>query len=634
MPDLIKGISAYDIAFQKALFSIILRVLPRWQAPDRGSNAEDEIRAVFGLDNSPGDAKFLTKHLTSVLMLNYSAFIPTEDSPAPLCCPGVPKSEFEFLTSNSPDTIPTTTLVPLKKAIIKFSMSVLTAEEQFWPLFVGSQENINEVASAAEDAFRKLDVDYEKPDIVEGLFGLFLGVEDAPPVNPRFRARILQLFCKSSRAANTLPQMVQIIKRGIMSENAREILATVEFVNWVAKIAKRDTIVPVASDLVKSLHGWITESGWPVARISNVQERNLRGFAYVAIGSLSNRAPEILKSDLDIISFLFSSLQGEHPDMRNSVHEALSSLIPALQSLDENSILKLKVLLLDQIKLGAEYSSCQYLALRFCIAALPFSDPTARYICILGLDPANRSDIIAEAKKGLHPYWFQKIHKPEFKFGKEEFSGSEYAFPDFKDFLETLATMWSATTTDKAIDLDVTSVPSATFISSLQFARQIFVMKAFESNRQISIIDDGWEHKLNEALIFDDGARKCFSDLIALWYAREPALLKFMEVAFLGFATQNPGMQSAGEMWLEFLTMGPKELVSFWAGKLTAVESFSASPSSETRMLAGHALGLLSTSSDLDNATIRELVEKFAASIDDTAVSSCCLCCFVMPLNI
>ncbi|KAK7202453.1 proteasome stabiliser-domain-containing protein [Myxozyma melibiosi] len=619
LPDLLKGISSYDRTFQKTLFSIVLKVLPQWKAPDRGSTEADNIRSAFGFDESPADAEFLSKHFTSLLMLNYSAFSGAYETPEGLCCPGVPPSEFEFLTSNSRDTIPSANLVPIKMAALRFSQAVLTEKEQFWPAFVGSQENINEIANAASDMLKRITVDYEDEDIVKGLFDLYLGTEDTPPVNPQFGARILQLLCKSARAANDMSNTADAIQFGITSENPRLRSATVEFVNWVVKIARPETIKPVAKDLVETLKQHLQKSGYIVSRSANSQELRLRGFAYVAMGSLIKRAPDILKTDFDIIKSLFDSLQHDNPDLRNSIHESLSSLIPVLDTLDQEQTDKLKPILLEQINLGSEHSNCQFLALRFCIAALPFSDPVARYICILGLNPANRADVISEAKKGLHPYYFQKTHRPEFKFGKETFDGPEYDFPEFSDMLATLEQMWSTKADDGSTSFNVKTVPPPIFVSSLQFARQILLMKAVEKNAKISIIDEGWSHKLDEAVAFDDGARQNVTDLLATWHSSEPALRKYTEVAFSGFASQISGMFPAGEMWMEILSMGPKDLVSFWTARVSEFEALSVSVSSETRVLAGHALGILCTSSQLPDESIKGLITKLMQNIEDSS---------------
>ncbi|KAK9386524.1 proteasome stabiliser-domain-containing protein [Lipomyces mesembrius] len=620
LPQVIEGISSYERPFQKSLFAIVLKLLPQWNAPERGSKGEDSLRVKFGFDKSEADSQFLSRHFTAVMLLNLSVFSTAVEMTA-LSCPGLSPSEFEFITSNSKETIAPVQLMQMKRAIFKFIAGAFTDHEKFWPCLAGSQDNISEIYGSAEDLLRKITIDYEREEIVSGLYELFLGKDGAPPVTAKFRTRILQLLSKSSRAANSLPQMIQVIEAGIRSDFPKLRMAAIEFVHWTAKIASTDVLVPIAADIAKNLQSWIQTSGWPIARTTNVQERTLRGFAYEAIGSLAKRVPDIISHNLDVIVFLFSSLKDEHPDMRNSVHASLSSLIPVLNEFDQDTLQNLRELLLKQMNLGPEYPNCQYLALRYCVSALPFSDPSARYICILGLNPANRADIVAEAKKGMHPYWFRKIHRPEYKIGAEDFNSPEYAFPEFADMISFLIDSWSAKLDPGAAF--VRDLQPQELISSLKFLRQTLVMKAFESNSKISIIDEGWDFKLDEAVALDDGARTNVIELLAQWWDKDSPLFKFMNLAYDGFATQRPGMLPAGEIWLELLSLGSVELVGWWS--LMAVigypllESLLFSHNTETRFLTAHALGILaSANSDKD---VEEMVRKLVHDSSADAAS-------------
>ncbi|KAK9319762.1 proteasome stabiliser-domain-containing protein [Lipomyces orientalis] len=620
LPQVIQGISTYERQFQKSLFAIVLKLLPQWNAPERGSREEDLLREKFGFNKAAEDAQLLSKHFTAVMLLNLSVFSTPEQMTA-LSCPGVTPSEFEFITSNAKETITPVQLLQMKRAILKFVAGAFTDYEKFWPCLAGSQDNTSDIYSLAEDLLRKITIDYEREDVVSGLYELFLGHEGAPPVTVKLRTRILQLLCKSSRAANTPTQMVQMIETGISSDSPKERMAAIEFANWTAKLASSDILAPIAVNITENLQSWIKASGWPTARTTNVQERTLRGFAYEAIGSLAKRAPEIFRHSLDVITFLFASLKDEHPEMRNSVQESLSTLIPVLAQFDEDTLPKLRTLLLNQMNLGPEYPNCQYLALRYCIAALPFSDPAARYICIQGLDPTNRADIVAEAKKGLHPYWFRRIHRPEYKFSAEDFNDAEYAFPEFSDMVSFLMDSWTAKS-GQSIVL-ISNNPPPDLIPSLQFLRQILFMKAFESNSKISIIDEGWEHKLDEAVALDEGARANVQELLARWWSEDSPLQTFIKFAFNGFLSQRPGLLPAGEIWLELLSLGSDDLVSAWklvsAVGVPFLEPLIVSHNMETRLLAAHAVGILGSATTDDN--VKELAHNFMQLSGDDAAS-------------
>ncbi|KAK9448675.1 proteasome stabiliser-domain-containing protein, partial [Limtongia smithiae] len=623
LPDFIKSIASYERSYQKTLFAIILKLLPQWKAPDRGSAEEDNLREKFGFDTSPADAVFLSEHFTSVILLNLAVFTAAEP-PVPLCCPGVPPAEFEFLTSNSKDTIPPMTLVQIKQSVIRFALSVLNDVERFWPCLAGSMDNITEVVSASEDALKKVTVDYESEEIVKGLYVLFLGDENTPPVPAKFRTRIFQLFCKSRLAANTAPEMINAIEEGVQSESVRENTAAIEFVHWVGKMGKTEVLDPIAPEFVKVLHSWIMHCGWPKSHASsNPQERSLRGFAYEAIGSLIRRSPSLAGSDTAVVDFLFESLRSDIPDMRPSIQEALSSLIPVLPQFCADFIDDLRLILENQFLLPTTNSNCQYLALRYCVAAYAFSDPQARFICLLGLDPSNQADVIAEARKGLHPYWYRKLHRPDFKTNNpEDFTGREYEFPDFIAMLEyMIQSWWTDEPAHASGSATIENLAPELFVEAIKFMREILFMKALESKPQLSIIDEGWQHKLEEAVEFDEGARSCVVELLRDW-SDLPEMRRYMGILYDGFASGKPGLVDIGKMWIEVLSLSPPQMVAMWDGKLESLEALMWSSKAETRLIAAHAAGVLVTTDALgDEATVKELVRKYIGYAETTETS-------------
>ncbi|KAK9463258.1 proteasome stabiliser-domain-containing protein [Lipomyces oligophaga] len=589
LPELVKNISTLEPSFQKALFGIILSVIPQWQPPDRGSKAEDDLRSVFGFDTSPADAKFLSLHFTSTILLDLSVFEAEDADQTVLRCPGVSPAEFEFLTLNSKSTFTNASLTKIKKSILIFSSSALTDQERFWPILAGYSDKVSEIAQESKDLFKKIVVDYEDEEVVNTLYDMALGKNGVLPVNYLIRIHILQLLCKSSRAANTVPQMMNLITKSIDASLPKERAASIEFVTWVTKMASNNTLEPYASSLIQNLRTWIEASGWPIAN-NGGQDKNLRGFAYETIGSLMKRSPQIAEQNLTLLPFLFDSLSREDPMMRSSVHESLSTLIPILPRLSSSAHQFIKDLVLGQMKSSSSAASnSQYLALRYAISALSFSDVLARYVCLLGLDADNRSDVIAEAQKGLNPYWFRRLHRPEFKFGAEDFSGPEYAFPDFDEMLQYIRRMWESES-----QVDINAVSPSLLVSSMKFLRQILIMKAFEKRPKISIIDDGWDHKLDEAVIYDTNARSSVIEhLQDFWFSNPDSLSLFLATAFTGFSTQKPGVLPLGEIWLEILSLGPASMVSSMISQISIIENLAYSHNAETRLVAGHALGII-----------------------------------------
>ncbi|KAK9467767.1 proteasome stabiliser-domain-containing protein [Lipomyces arxii] len=638
IPEIIKGISTYQRPFQKGLFGILLKLLPGWKAPDRGSKDEEALQQKLGFDKpNVADARFLSDHFTSVILLNLASFstnssVQSQDGDGELdmagiqrpaqshsrSCPGVSVEEFEFLTSNSKDTISSAQLIPIKRAILAFSASALPESDRFWPALAGSQDNIMEVINTSEDILRKLNIDYENEEVVVRLYSLLLGTEGTPPIAQKFRTRILQLLSKSSWAANTSREMVKAIERGIASDSLKELQATMGFVNWVARTASPETLTSIAKDFMNVLLTRYSE-GWGVEFSSTVQERAITGFWFESVGMLARRVPQVIQNDITLIKLLFESLKGQHADTRNSVHEALSTMIPVLHTINPDKLEELRTYLLEQMTLDPEISNSQYLAVRYSVAAFPFSDPVARYICLMGLDTANSTDTIAEARRGLHPYWFRKSHRPEFKTGPDDYSGLEYAFPEFKSMLDLLITKWASP--DATNTLELRNISSTIVVEAFQFLRRILLMKALEAQPKLPIVDEAWIHKLDELVELDEVVRKNIVDLLGQWFQEsDPALTQFLKILFDFFKIQLPGTQVAGAIWLEIVTLSPPNLIASLASKLDVLESLTSSINVVTRDTATHALGIISTSDSVDPDSIRKLVTESAESC--TAVSN------------
>jgi len=59
----------------------------------------------------------------------------------------------------------------------------------------------------------------------------------------------------------------------------------------------------------------------------------LRGFTYQAIGQLGERAPSLVRGDVEVPRQLFHALAVEPPGVRSSLQEALSALSHAFKGI-------------------------------------------------------------------------------------------------------------------------------------------------------------------------------------------------------------------------------------------------------------------------------------------------------------
>ncbi|KAK9474456.1 proteasome stabiliser-domain-containing protein [Dipodascopsis tothii] len=632
LPDLLTGIAQYERRYQKSLFQIVLRVLPAWQPPARGTTDAEAVRTRFA-ERSPADTAFLVDQFTAVMVLSLAMFSraaapvdvgDAEAAPPPMC-PGLTADQVDFLTSGSKDTFTSAQLTQIKLAIYRFMDVTFAERDQFWPLLAGSQDAVTEVSDRGESAFKKLPTELEADAVVGRLYKYYIGVRAAdgtfvqPPVAAKFRCKILQLLTRSKTAANKMPQLIEAITAGMKSDYGRERLATIEFVHWTVKMASDDVLRPIASQMVHNVRTWIVDSGWPVARNVTSQGRALRGFAYEAIGSLVKRCPEDLLKDTSVLEFLFASLKGEHADLRNSVNEAVLRIVPVLQMLSTDARENLKGLLLDQMLLGNEYPNSQQMALRFCIGAFPFSDPLARYICLLGLKPDNKPDVIDESRKGLHPYWYRRNHHLDNLFASaEDFDKPEYQPPAFAAMLSFVAHQQSMVADGEYRIGDSTTM----YFAATKFLQRLLFAEALTGTNAVAV-DEYWEEKLDEAVAVDCAAQAAVRDYLRTFWATDDSLRSFVDLTALALPSGQPDLVPVGRVWLDLLVLGPPELTLYSAKYKNALVGLCSSTNTEVRSLAAHAVAIILSSDHFDDATVAQACRASAETIAaDTPLSS------------
>ncbi|KAH9275907.1 hypothetical protein BASA83_001713 [Batrachochytrium salamandrivorans] len=172
--------------------------------------------------------------------------------------------------------------------------------------------------------------------------------------------------------------------------------AGMSFVQWVARMADANKITLVAPVLLSGLLKFIDES----TEESGAANEALRGFAYEAVGLLSKKVPSLFQKDVAILYNFFSAVSGEKPNVRVSVLEALSNMIPAYKDAinDESCRKEVEAILLDNID-KVEYQA-RYAAVKYAVRLFPFSLPIGRYICLLA-SADSKLEVREEAKRGL-----------------------------------------------------------------------------------------------------------------------------------------------------------------------------------------------------------------------------------------
>ncbi|ODQ63342.1 hypothetical protein NADFUDRAFT_84483, partial [Nadsonia fulvescens var. elongata DSM 6958] len=626
VPVVLKDISIYSTQHSSALFQIFLQVLNFWTPPLIGSKDADNLRKDLGFvtDNATAtinpDEIFLCEKFMALMCYNRSAFIKPEGSTEFQIrrLPGLSVEDIKFLTNEKPDQLSNEFLTEAKINVLKFMTSGCCDEAKLFPVLMACHDNNSKVSDMAEFIFKRLSIDYESKKIVDKLITFYTGGYQAKlPVRDVVQVHILKLLTKSKYAANCSAELVyQIIDIGLKSSYSKLKQVTIQFIHWVTKISADIIILSFSSNVLSSLQEWIMSTGWPKSQNTNdLQLTNLRQYAYEAIGSILKRDVSLI-SDLYYVKFLFESLKSEQVELKNSIQEALSAVIPNLHVLPNETKSELKALLFQYLSDPYGDQSCKYVSVRYAVRSFEFNDPEARLLCIWGLQKENRSDVIEEAKRGLHPFWFKNVNSSFFDnyiSNSQGLARKEIKFPTFHEMFTAVNKYTGASQSfdsyisddNSATDLDIpkfAGLPLSVFTSALIFLEQLITMEAVNEKKTVIVIDGEWSNRLEKAIDVDDNVRILLIDYVDKLSGEDyQSFLKFIQTsckAFIGKNLKNNELISAGNIWLRFLSRSPPSIVYDFlsTGSNTMVSSLinlSVDPNIEKMELACKALGII-----------------------------------------
>ena len=433
-----------------SLFYLLLKILHCLVLPSRGDKEDLELRGNLGFDEDLGDSAIVATWLGKLLML-------TAGLPESRRGPGLSTEDFNFLNPYGKKDIWTPSagglnLVETKVRAARFLASgAFTDAERFLPALIASSDPNSRLSDVGEDILKRAlpVVSLEQPELLERLFGIYLGTSGAEgslPARPPLQIKVLGLLCKSKAVASFVTQSTQIVKEGLTpleeqvvsgrNEPAKQGLEASKlrnqifiFTNWLARISSASQVSSFAPALVTQLRIYIESQGWPTYSHGvspGTGELDSRSYAYENIGLLAAACPQplLLEPDLYLLRWLFNSLSSDRSsrDISVSIEQALSSVIGAFsRSLGPDIETPLTDLLLYQTNLhvgdvqGSGYEvirRTQFTAVRFANRCLPFSNTKARWINVLaiGSETAAKNEVYDEGKKGLDPYWHRNLN--------------------------------------------------------------------------------------------------------------------------------------------------------------------------------------------------------------------------------
>ena len=632
LPILLKGFSA-DITISShhgaILFNLFLRLLPHFSLPPRGS--QEDLRLRGKLDLTHNDASALARSAKSLMLLTPSRA--SNNPTSQKACPGLSPKEYNFMTLESkPQTWDPSDEAGLNLTEAKINMArflssgAFTDLERFLPAFYASSDPNSRISDIADDMLKRAlpNVSLEDPALVSLLFEAYFGKGDTQAVRMPLRIKIIGLLLKSKEATNSVENIIRLVEEGFSPDETNENqirpqtnlgreasklrAAVFAFTNWVARIGTPSNLARMAPSVVSKLRDFIESQGWPS---SLPEHRNpgaiaQRGFAYESIGLFAKSSPDHLIRDpeLDLVRFLFRSLGEDNSGetISVSIDEALGSTLRALSTgLSEGLYESVRSLLLQQISLEVDNESpsdsrsvirrsTRFAAIRFSNRVLAFHDITGRWINLVGLSDS-RNEVVEEARRGLDPYWYQKLNSEVLQLQDQ----TKFQFPSFSEFADSIlgGRGLSGSKETPLILEQYDGRPINIRHSAIAFCRMLLITEAtFSSNPQP--IEEDFTKKVDSLVNRDVESRRVIQgyaqDLAAggnsysglLAYIRATLLDLTSEGSQITTSSENPfieicslvGNQAIQSVVEKIQSLGPLILANDIRKRLVAAQSF------------------------------------------------------------
>lgn len=602
IPLVVSSIADLSDAHAGALFNILLNLLPNLKLPERGTTESDNLKSVFGFDTSPRTEEYLAQKFALLFLLDLN-LIKSPKAKPPFRSPGLTPDDCAFLTLDSKETFTTASFIEAKEHAVRFLLSGAFAEEHLYlPLLFASHDVNLSVNRPADNAFKKLKLDLEDPVRIQTLARFYLGSREIrmSPVSELLQVHILQILSKSTYAANFEPK--QVVMAAISSQYYRLVQTGFTFLRTITSKTEQEILTPFSSELLEQVKSVIIKTGWPRMVSGDSHSMAFRPLAYQAIGSLIGRVPALL-TNLKYFDFLLQSLEQDSVDLKPSIQEALAEILPAIDKLSIDVKKGLKSSLFRILSNPSADDSSKHIAVKVAVRSFPFSDPTARLLCLLGLRRENRPDVIEEAKRGLHPYWFKTVNTVVI----DEGDAYEIKFPSFVEMAElvkdTSVRFQSASYSEPTVNGYFLSV----YNSITVFLEQIFIMEAVQGHKTALVIDESWDTRIEAAIDMDETVRglvvKSLSDLAS--GERYEHLLYFLQLAFDGLVLANTEVEKCATIWLRILSLSSSQIITQLQPAVEPLVNLLSQPKPAVREIASFGLGIIvsSSASEFDSAS-------------------------------
>ncbi|KAL6641935.1 hypothetical protein ACP70R_020116 [Stipagrostis hirtigluma subsp. patula] len=474
-PDLLVNISNVPAQHQ----GTILRLVSKAIGECNKHKVDDTIASKYRTISESNDGLVFADFCFHTLL--YQA------PPQGIGCPaGLSVSQSDRVTGKLP--LKGDMLTSRKLGILNVIEAMNLAPENVYPLYLAAASDSQEsVSKKGEELLKRKasTVNLEDSNLIKRLFTLFNGTVGAEnisaelkvsPAHTSLRVRLMSVFCRSVAAANAFPYTLQCIFGCIYGSGTTSRLKQLgmEFTVWVFKHAATDQlklIGPVIlSGILRSLDGSSSAETDSIGK-------DIKIFAYQAIGLLASRMPNLFSDKTDMATRLFTALRLEDQSLRLTIQEAATSLATAYKGAPMVVLKDLEALLLENCEV--EQSEVRFSAIRWATTLYDMQHCPSRYICMIGASDV-KLDIREMALGGLN------LLNDE----RQSSGGSfDINYPDVAEMLDYICRQRPQLLHSDDQRNGKLLFPSKTFLAMIKF-----LMKCFEASGSPNLVQEDLSH--------------------------------------------------------------------------------------------------------------------------------------------
>lgn len=601
-----------DQEIKSKAFYIFIELLKTYQPPPRGTSEADHLRATYGFDEYPRVEMFIGQQFAELFAQKHKGMMAVD----------LPNWDDLTLIEKALSNWGAFEVTPrmihdAKEAALKFLIAGGFSEaELFIPLMVLSHDRNSTLASPARDRFKKFHIDFEDPQTVEDLWSTLW---DIAKKNNKWGTGVsrnaVEILAKTK--VRVSDEILQFILNSFKESSfvLDQKIAALTLLKSVLKYNRGKVDVQFVNQMLQLLEENIRGMGWPSASLHTTEAIKFRESIYKMLASLLHEKPNAQNS-LGYMMFLFDSMK-QDVQMKVCLQDALSEVLTVIPKFDKDQRDKIKEMIFDSLVDEELDQSCKYVAIRYAARVAPFDDAEGRMLCILGCHERNRSDVIDEAKRGLHPHWHWLVNSTVYDNPP---SATNFLFPTF-DKMMGVVQKTENMLKERHLGKSWREFSSNVYAGIVKFLEQTLVMQAAIqlNNPTVLVIDESWDSRLDAAITMDKSVRVCVRNYIAGLVKNEEnlkAMIDYIEYTFAGVNSMDN--KDVDDAWIRMISQCPAVVVESQSGVVQDLVKLLDSNAHATRETAAQGLGIVGTSDAVTDESISQLVSQLNNELNFT----------------